>query len=99
MIDIEYDCDYRDNIICPYCGHEHSDNFEMVDLDEECDTASCHECGKEFNVTIIKSIDYSTSCMDGEHDMVDDTDHIADCQRCKRCGYYKFKRFDKQKDE
>lgn len=95
MIDIEFNCEMVDKIVCPYCGHEHEDSFEMVDLDENNDTATCHNCGKEFEVEIEKSIDYSTSCMENEHDMVADNDHIADCMKCKRCGYTKFTRFDK----
>jgi hypothetical protein len=44
-------------IVCPYCGHEFMDSWELQE-DGEMD---CYECNKKFNYAINRSVDYSTS--------------------------------------
>ncbi len=59
----EFDCDYQDHIICPYCGYANPDSWECLlpdkrdgdVLDEECP-----DCGKNIKVTIHIDISYST---------------------------------------
>ena len=61
MID-EFDCSHNEEIVCPYCGYEHSDSWEIATgddwrkpVDYECD-----ECGKAFIVDIEISTTYSS---------------------------------------
>ena len=53
--------EYTDNVICPYCGHEHDychkDGY--TDFDYDCDS-----CGKEFSVEVDIQITYSTYVKD-----------------------------------
>lgn len=44
----------RDEVICPYCGHVHKNNFDRfegcnAEFDDE--VVECSECGKEFYVS------------------------------------------------
>lgn len=55
--------EYTMNIVCPYCGYEFEDSFDlsgnMDDGDiEEC---ICEECGKDFEYTLNVDVTYSTS--------------------------------------
>ncbi len=50
--------EYTDEVVCPYCFHEHSDSWEFNDWVEGYE---CHECEKPFNVTRNVTINYSTS--------------------------------------
>ena len=50
----EYDCTLTSEAICPFCGYENSDSWEMEDREEvEC------ECGGTYNV--VRDIDVSYS--------------------------------------
>lgn len=93
----KFDCEYQSAIICPHCGFDHTEPFEMVDVDEEChDGIKCGDCGKKFNVVVQKEITFSTTCMEGEHTFVKDDYHIEDAMICERCGEMKFTRFNKK---
>ena len=50
--------EYTDEIVCPYCGHEHGDSWELESDDGE---TNCSSCDKPFNYTRRHSVDYSTS--------------------------------------
>ena len=63
---MEIDHKNTDDIICPYCGCEHSDSWEYNN-DNELD---CEECEKRFNLYVNHTVDYTTSkimCKEGEH--------------------------------
>jgi transcription elongation factor Elf1 len=51
------DHEYTDNIVCPYCGHEHIDSWEYDCNDAE---AYCGGCGEEFSYERIIQINYTT---------------------------------------
>ena len=36
MIDVKFDCECRDELVCPYCGEENSDSWEVLQSDDEC---------------------------------------------------------------
>ena len=36
----------EEEIVCPYCGYEHSDSFEVEDEDEDFE---CSSCGRVFS--------------------------------------------------
>ena len=31
----EIDCEYTDEIVCPYCGYKHRNSYEMYDFGNE----------------------------------------------------------------
>jgi DNA-directed RNA polymerase subunit RPC12/RpoP len=49
--DNEIDHEWTREIVCPYCGYEHTDCFEYPDSGKH----SCHRCNKEF--TFIREIE------------------------------------------
>lgn len=40
--------EYEDNIVCPYCGHEDRDSYELSD---DNDTIECGRCGATIEYT------------------------------------------------
>lgn len=52
----EFETSCTDQIICPWCGNNFRDSWEMDDGEWDCD-----ECGKKFRVDHDVSITYSTS--------------------------------------
>lgn len=69
----EFDHDYTDEIVCPYCGHEHGDSYEYFSRNDESTNIECDECGKHFRATMQMTTDYSTSLLpclnnEGDHD-------------------------------
>ena len=51
------DKDYERNVICPYCGYEHKDSWEMSD---EEDLEECAQCGGVFSYQRIVTVEYSS---------------------------------------
>lgn len=59
------DHEYTNEVVCPHCGHIHTESYEFFSGPEECaDGCSCGMCGKEFNAVCHVSIKYSTSLAD-----------------------------------
>ncbi|SRR3972149_1020349 len=57
---------HTNQIICPYCGHEDDESWN---LEEEGETQkTCESCEKEFNVEKEVSITYSTSRIECENE-------------------------------
>lgn len=57
----EIDHEFTDNAVCPYCGHENLDSWELGDRgDDECGEDECGKCGKEYTWTRHVTVDYST---------------------------------------
>lgn len=52
------DHEYTGEIVCPYCGYEFSDSWEISGNDG---SLVCEECGKKFRYERHVSIMYSTS--------------------------------------
>ena len=57
----EFDTNYTDEIICPWCGTEFEASYEFFEGSTECRVVKCDECGKSFDATRHISVDYSTS--------------------------------------
>ncbi len=53
---IDHEC--TDEVVCPWCGYEHQDSWELSADDAEWE---CDECGKPFNYSRYVSVTYSTS--------------------------------------
>ena len=48
----------NENPVCPYCGDELADPWE---LEEDCAATECNECGKEYRYERIVTISYTTT--------------------------------------
>lgn len=57
----EDECWGRDNAVCPYCGEENEDSWE---LDERGGDTECGSCGKEYHYERDVSITYTTTKVD-----------------------------------
>jgi len=57
MSDPEIDTDHTAEPICPYCGNETADEFQLHN-DEAC--VKCEECGEEFSVVRFLDVTYCT---------------------------------------
>ena len=49
-----------DEIICPYCGYEFNDSWEIDPGEEDIGELDCGNCDKKFYASRNISIDYST---------------------------------------
>ena len=56
MTDHEFDTEYTDEAICPWCGYEHKDSWEFLDGEAECES-----CSRPFSVSKYVSVTYSTN--------------------------------------
>ena len=55
----EIDCEGTDEVVCPHCGHEHSDSSEFFGRHEDAEV-ECSECEKWFWVTRDVSVSYTS---------------------------------------
>jgi len=57
----DIDHDYTREVVCPWCGHEHSDSWEWwIDSRSECTEFECERCEKPIEATRYVEITYST---------------------------------------
>ena len=56
----EIDHEYTDEIVCPFCGHEFGDSWEIDGSSEDLGLIDCEECYKEFYAVRNISVCYST---------------------------------------
>ena len=52
----EIDCNWTDEVVCPYCGAEFSDSWEYEDEGEEY----CEDCDKCFTYQRNVIVSYSS---------------------------------------
>lgn len=55
-----------DEIVCPYCGHEHGDTDDLEVEDERAFYFDCESCGKEMMVQPQLVVEYTTTKSDRE---------------------------------
>lgn len=55
IAEFEGETDYTDEVICPHCGYEYSDSWEMNEGRHECS-----DCERPFEVTRNVVVTYST---------------------------------------
>lgn len=60
----ESDYQGTDEVVCPYCGKEQGDSWELSSDDGDLD---CYHCGRRFMYTRTVSVDYSTHPIIGPH--------------------------------
>lgn len=75
------------DIICPHCEHGHNAEYEDYQKDGDTYEYTCHNCDKNFDVTVSLSTNWATSCKEGEHDYQTKTAHpgYLFCSR-SQCG-------------
>ncbi|MCK4997137.1 hypothetical protein KAS08_02440 [Candidatus Pacearchaeota archaeon] len=67
---MEFEHEYTDEVVCPWCGCEYGDCWEWAEYSDEM---KCDECGKEFSYEKDVTVKYSTSkkdCGEGRHEYV-----------------------------
>ncbi len=80
---MEVEHEYTEEVVCPWCGHEHGDSWEWT---SNSDDMKCDECGKEFGYEKDITVKYCTSkkqCEEDNHKYENDTD-------CSYLYYHKF---------
>ncbi|MGI5848797.1 MAG: hypothetical protein ACOX8Q_01795 [Christensenellales bacterium] len=55
------DHEYTRNIVCPYCGYEDIDSWEVESGEEDLGLQTCGNCEKEFYAQRIVTVEYSTT--------------------------------------
>jgi len=63
---MEIDHTYTKNIVCPYCGKENKNSWEVALGEEDMGIIDCGYCGEEFFASRIISIEYCTEKLEDE---------------------------------
>jgi transcription elongation factor Elf1 len=58
--------EYTRNIVCPYCGYEDLDSWEVDSGEEDLGIIECGVCGKEFLASRVIDITYCTEKLNDE---------------------------------
>lgn len=67
------DCDFTDDLVCPYCGHKHRDAYEHFTSSDDIDTY-CDSCGLEFHSQRHITIHYTSTPVVQDAKDIDGTD-------------------------
>lgn len=59
-MDEEIDHEYTEEIVCPHCGYEFSDSFEIESDEEDLGLIECDECGEYFYAYRSIQVSYLT---------------------------------------
>lgn len=54
-------------LICPYCGHKHSDPYEYFHANDEDTEVTCNNCEREFFATRMVSVTYRAMPLREKH--------------------------------
>lgn len=57
----EFDTDYTDDIVCPYCGRKYLNSCEHGGVGSDEWVEECDSCGNEFLVSRVISVTYKTN--------------------------------------
>ncbi len=96
----------HEGAVCPYCGDIKGDMWEILHEQDDSEIIEC-DCGKDFEVTMNISVDYSSRpipCKDGKHVFDDwsnwlssrDRDYEFKYRDCENCCETKYERRDKK---
>ena len=61
MNEKEIDCTYTDEIVCPHCGYNFFDSYEIFGYTDSFEGLECDKCEKVFNVWKSVSVKYNSS--------------------------------------
>ena len=84
----EIDHEFTDGMVCPYCGHEQSDIFDITGAYTEDETRTyCDGCEKEFASYCSISYSFTTHKVDAEAEKREREERRADEEerRLARC--------------
>lgn len=56
----EWSCHGTDEPVCPYCGAEQGDFWEVSGNQESDGTHECGSCSRQFSWSCVVSVDYTT---------------------------------------
>ena len=56
----EFDCEGTDECVCPHCGYEETDSWEIGAGREEDGETECSSCGKPYAYSRHVRVTYST---------------------------------------
>ena len=94
----EIDCRDTEEIVCPYCGREHSGSWEIIDV-RNCsqEIVECANCKKKFLV----EAEYHTVYFSSKADCLNGGEHVwyqwrfygekKDFRRCKGCNVLEYR--------
>ena len=55
-------------VVCPYCGHNYEEPWDLFGTHDECAEEECDECGRTFEARRYEPpVEYSTKKPDGPH--------------------------------
>jgi len=60
----DIDCFGNHNCVCPYCGHQDRDSWELT---EDSGTVECGACSRPYTYSRVVNTEYSTSPIMGPH--------------------------------
>lgn len=60
----EIEHEYTAEVVCPWCGYEYTDSWELSDEGDE----ECPNCWKPFRYSRDVTVDYSTEKIGGDDD-------------------------------
>jgi len=55
-----------EEIVCPYCGYQHTESYEFFDDMEGDEDIECGDCGEEFRGSRIVTIQYTSRKKENE---------------------------------
>ena len=97
----DYECRNQSELVCPYCGYEHHDSWEIGD---DQDSSECNECGKKFGFEQEVTRTFSTyeTCQPGdEHKFNEWEQYLGErwTRYCKICSAREWKIVPEIKEE
>ena len=68
IMEKEIDYSYTEEIVCPYCGYEFADSWGCGTFKRDGDEEefTCHDCEKEFKVTLNAEYSYSSEKLESK---------------------------------
>ena len=67
------DCEFTTFAVCPFCGYEDHDSWEIGDGGEGETSVNCGSCDEEFLVSRHISVSYSTCKIESKPDALGET--------------------------
>lgn len=92
MSEQEFDTDYTNEIVCPYCGYQFTDSWELQGGQDTDIPIECGRCEKSFIFSTDYHITYSShkcDCLNGKDHQWGKVQHLWEDiyhKRCKDCG-------------
>ena len=56
-----FNCQGTANAVCPHCGYEDHDSWEIGCADDGDYEATCNSCGEDFSMSRTISVSYTTT--------------------------------------